>query len=249
MGFIWIYTYWDFVATLTSDINRLGILRIWSDVVELSNTPVRWTVSQSAPVLHGVFSFSPEKQVDPFAMLSIFQVLLPEMMSFQPPLFLNQWSSLQKTSMGSWKGSSWTGVSQALCALPLAAMGYVGVAQWMFGALHVFVSKGHVEKLGVTKLAEWALKDLFATGVFQNSNDAGAERCCFQKHPKLTTLRKIKLLLQLGTWTLWRKSLKSSIHNNKSCVWKKRAMNFFLRARTGRFPKKLGGCFFMAPHL
>lgn len=48
---------------------------------------------------------------------------------------------------------TWIGVSQALCALPLAAMGYVGVAQRIFGAtlemdgLHVLVSKD-VEKLG-----------------------------------------------------------------------------------------------------
>ena len=35
----------DFVATLTSNINRFRILRIWSDVVELNNTPVRWTAS------------------------------------------------------------------------------------------------------------------------------------------------------------------------------------------------------------
>ena len=171
------------------------------------------------------------------------------MMSFQPPLFLNQWSSLQKTSMGrpdeSWgwnpgnsfkwwlkaqklKGISWTGVSQALCALPLAAMGYVGVAQWILGSL-IWLSE--------------------ATGVFQNSNDAGAERCCFQKHPKLTTFRKIKFFLQLGTWTLWRKSLKSSIQNNKSCVWKKRAMNFFFEGPNWTFSKKVGVGVFSWHHI
>lgn len=41
LQFIRIYVDRDFVATLISNINRLGIDRIWSDVVELNNTPVR----------------------------------------------------------------------------------------------------------------------------------------------------------------------------------------------------------------
>lgn len=53
------------------------------------------------------------------------------------------------------KEISWTGVSQALCALPLAAMGYVGVAQRIFGALDGFwFPRGMLNHLGVPKLAE-----------------------------------------------------------------------------------------------
>lgn len=51
------------------------------------------------------------------------------------------------------KEISWTGVSQALCALPLAAMGYVGVAQRIFWALHGSVARGMLNHFGVPFLA------------------------------------------------------------------------------------------------
>ena len=53
------------------------------------------------------------------------------------------------------KEISWTGVSQALCALPLAAMGYVGVAQRIFlGFAWFWFPRGMLNHLGVPKLAE-----------------------------------------------------------------------------------------------
>ena len=47
----------------------------------------------------------------------------------------------------------------------------------------------------------------------------------------------------LGTLTLWRKSLRFSIQNNKSCIGKKCAFWFFLRPER-TFSKKVGGMFF-----
>jgi len=79
-------------------------------------------------------------------------------LSMKPWKFLqmisNNWMNHRRLK-AQLKGIAWTGVSQALCALPLAAMGYVGVAQRIFlGFAWFWFPRNMLNHLGVPKLAE-----------------------------------------------------------------------------------------------
>ena len=91
--------------------------------------------------------------------------------------------------------------------------------------------RGMLNHLGVPKLAEWVFNKMVRVPLFFSY------RSFFFKIPSMLGLGA------LGTLTLWWNSLKFSIQNNKSCVWKQRAFWFFLRPELDVFQKRWGSVF------